>query len=48
MMVLYVEHVKEPGGALGNFVLYPCNVSTVTTNRLLGALLRWAPCSNNK
>ena len=26
VMVLYTEHIKEPGGALGSFVLYPCTI----------------------
>ena len=24
--VLYTEHVKEPGGILSSFVLYPCTI----------------------
>ena len=24
--VLYAEHVKEPGGILSSFVLYPCTI----------------------
>ena len=47
MTVLYVEHVKEPGGALSSFVLYPCT-SPVTANRFLGASLRWATGSDDK
>ena len=36
------EHVKEPGGILSSFVLYPC------TNRLLGEWLKWATGSDDK
>ena len=25
-MVLYAERVKEPGGILSSFVLYPCTI----------------------
>ena len=25
-MVLYAEYVKEPGGILSSFVLYPCTI----------------------
>ena len=26
LMVLYAEHVKEPGGILSSFVLYTCTI----------------------
>ena len=45
--VLYAEHVKEPCGILSSFILYPCTIP-VTTNRLLGASLRWATGSDDK
>ena len=34
-MVLYTEHVREPGRALSNFVLNPCTIP-VTSNCLWG------------
>ena len=43
----YTEHVKEPGGALSSFFLYPCTIPR-KTNCLLGASLGWATGSNNK
>ena len=45
--MLYAEHVKEPGEVLRSFVLYPCTIP-VTTNRLLGASLRWATAMNKQ
>ena len=47
-MVLYAEHVKELCGALNSFVLYPCAIYPVTTNRLPGASLIWETGSDDK
>ena len=32
-MMLYAEHLKQPGGALSSFLLYPC---TIHCNNLWG------------
>ena len=40
------NHFKEPGGSLRGFLTCILAISPVTTNRLLGALLRWATSSD--
>ena len=47
-MVLYAEHVTEPGETLGSFVLYPCTNPRNSEINVLGASLRWAIGSDNK
>ena len=46
MTELITQHIKELGGALSSFVLYP---STIPLNNcLLGTMLRWATGSYDK